>query len=137
MRTEWQTVKVSDVCEFVVDCVNKTAPLSASITPYKMIRTSHIKNGFIRLTDEKCVSEETYQKWTRRASLEYGDVLLTREAPLGSVAMIREEKNHFLGQRIVQYRSNPGVLDPSYFLYTFLSHALQVFDANLFVPLKM
>ncbi len=125
MKTEWQTVKVSDACEFVVDCVNKTAPLSASVTPYKMIRTSHIKNGFIRLTDEKCVSEETYKKWTRRASLEHGDVLLTREAPLGSVAMVRDEKNHFLGQRIVQYRSNPRVLDSLYLLYTFLSPALQ------------
>ncbi len=119
MKTEWQTVKISGACEFVVDCVNKTAPLSVSVTPYKMIRTSHIKDGFIRLTDEKCVSEETYAQWTRRASLERGDVLLTREAPLGSVAMVRDEKTHFLGQRIVQYRSDPRVLHSSFLLYTF------------------
>ena len=113
------------MCDLIVDCVNKTAPVSELPTPYKMIRTSHIKNGFIRLTDEKCVDQETFEKWTRRAKLQQGDVLLTREAPLGSVAMIRDEKNHFLGQRIMQYRTNAQSMVPAFLLYSFLSPMLQ------------
>jgi type I restriction enzyme S subunit len=125
MKTEWESRKVSDLCDLIVDCVNKTAPVSELPTPYKMIRTSHIKNGFIKLTDEKCVDQETFEKWTRRAKLQRGDVLLTREAPLGSVAMIRDEENHFLGQRIMQYRTNEQSMVSEFLLYSFLSPMLQ------------
>jgi type I restriction enzyme S subunit len=125
MSSEWGRVKVEDACELIVDCVNKTAPIVDHKTPYRMIRTSHIKNGRICLTDEKFVSRETYEKWIRRAKLEVGDVLLTREAPLGSVAMIREQDTLFLGQRIVQYRANREVLDPGFLLYSFLAPDLQ------------
>ena len=125
MKTEWESRKVSDLCDLIVDCVNKTAPVSELPTPYKMIRTSHIKNGFIKLTDEKCVDQETFEKWTRRAKLQRGDVLLTREAPLGSIAMIRDEENHFLGQRIMQYRTNEQLMVSEFLLYSFLSPMLQ------------
>jgi len=125
MSSEWSRVKVEDVCELIVDCVNKTAPVVDYRTPYRMIRTTHIKNGKISLTDEKFVTRETYEKWIRRAKLEIGDVLLTREAPLGSVAMIREQNTLFLGQRIVQYRANLEVLDSEFLLYSFLSPDLQ------------
>jgi len=125
MSSEWIRVKVEDVCELIVDCVNKTAPVVDYETPYRMIRTTHIKNGTIRLTDEKYVAKETYEQWTRRAKLEFGDVLLTREAPLGSVAKVRDNDNLFLGQRIIQYRANKEVLDSGFLLYSFLSPDLQ------------
>jgi type I restriction enzyme S subunit len=125
MSSEWVRVKVEDACELIVDCVNKTAPTVDYRTPYRMIRTSHIKNGKICLTDEKFANKETYEKWVRRAKLQVGDVLLTREAPLGSVGMIREEDTLFLGQRIVQYRANKEVLDPGFLLYSFLAPDLQ------------
>lgn len=125
MSSEWVRVKVEDACELIVDCVNKTAPTVDYRTPYRMIRTSHIKNGKICLTDEKFVNKETYEKWIRRAKLQVGDVLLTREAPLGSVGMIREEDTLFLGQRIVQYRANKEVLVPGFLLYSFLAPDLQ------------
>lgn len=125
MSFEWVRVKVEDACELIVDCVNKTAPTVDYRTPYRMIRASHVKNGRICLTDEKFVNKETYEKWIRRAKLEVGDVLLTREAPLGSVGMIREEDTLFLGQRIVQCRANREVLDPGFLLYSFLAPDLQ------------
>ena len=95
-------------------------------TPYPLQNDpdKSYQNGFIRLTDEKCVDQETFEKWTRRAKLQQGDVLLTR-APLGSVAMIRDEKNHFLGQRIMQYRTNAQSMVPAFLLYSFLSPMLQ------------
>jgi type I restriction enzyme S subunit len=38
MSSEWSKVKVEDVCELIVDCVNKTAPVVDYRTPYRMIR---------------------------------------------------------------------------------------------------
>lgn len=54
-----------------------------------------------------------------------GDVLLTREAPMGQVGLVNYDDKTFLGQRIVQYRADPKKLDANYLLYSFLSPYLQ------------
>lgn len=121
----WPRVKVTELCDLIVDCVNKTAPSVDYETPYKMIRTPNIKNGKIDLTGCRRVENETYEKWTRRATVNKGDVLLTREAPMGEVGLVNFEDTVFLGQRIMQYRANPKKLDSNYLLYAFLSPNLQ------------
>jgi type I restriction enzyme S subunit len=125
MSSEWPTVTIADVCELIIDCVNKTAPVVEEPTPYRMIRTTNIRNGRIDLSECRFVDETTYAKWTRRAELRFGDVLLTREAPIGEVGFVLEPKGLFLGQRVMQYRANAKVLSPRFLLYSFLSPALQ------------
>ena len=125
MSFEWPMVTIDDVCEMIVDCVNKTAPVVEEPTPYRMIRTTNIRNGRIDLSECRFVDEATYVKWTRRAELRFGDVLLTREAPIGEVGFVLEPKGLFLGQRVMQYRANAKVLSPRFLLYSFLSPALQ------------
>ena len=118
-------VAIEDVCELIVDCVNKTAPVVDRVTPYRMIRTTNVRNGRIDLTECRHVEEATYKTWTRRAQLQVGDVVLTREAPIGEVGFVTQAEGVFLGQRLMQYRANPKVLDSRYLLYCFLSPALQ------------
>ena len=125
MSIGWKRVPVSEVCELIVDCVNKTAPRVDYPTPYKMIRTPNVKNGYIDLSDCRFVERETYEKWTRRAAVEQGDVLLTREAPMGEVGYVDFTDKVFLGQRIMQYRARTDVLNSRYLLYAFLSPDLQ------------
>jgi type I restriction enzyme S subunit len=125
MSSEWPTVEIDKICMLIVDCVNKTAPVVEQTTPYRMIRTTNIRNGRINLTSCRFVDETTYIKWTRRASLQYGDVLLTREAPIGEVGLVDNPQGLFLGQRVMQYRADPTVLSPRFLLYSFLSPALQ------------
>ena len=125
MAGEWKRVAVDEVCELIVDCVNKTAPVVEGLTPYKMLRTTNIKGG--RIDREECrhVSKETFVKWTRRADVRRGDVILTREAPLGEVGYVDFDDTVFLGQRLMQYRPNPALLEPRFLLYSFLSKDLQ------------
>ena len=125
MAGEWKRVAVSEVCELIVDCVNKTAPVVEALTPYKMLRTTNIKCG--RIDREECrrVSQDTFVKWTRRADVRCGDVILTREAPLGEVGYVDFTDTVFLGQRLMQYRANPALLEPRFLLYSFLSKDLQ------------
>lgn len=118
-------VAVDEVCELIVDCVNKTAPVADERTPYRMIRTTNVRNGRIDLTDCKHVDYSTYEKWTRRATLKRGDVVLTREAPIGEVGYVADPDGVFLGQRLMQYRANGRVLDSRFLLYAFLSPNLQ------------
>lgn len=125
MSSEWPLVVVEDVCELIVDCVNKTAPIVEEPTPYRMIRTTNVRNGRIDLSTCRYVVQETYEKWTRRARLQPGDVILTREAPIGEVGFVNESEGVFLGQRLMQYRADSKHLDPRFLLYSFLSPALQ------------
>ena len=80
---KWPSRPVSELCTLAVDCVNKTAPTVDYETPFKMIRTTNVKEGFIYLDDVNYVTEEVFEKWTRRSRPQYGDVILTREAPVG------------------------------------------------------
>jgi type I restriction enzyme, S subunit len=125
MSCNWPRVQISDVCELIVDCVNKTAPRVEDETPYKMIRTPNIKGGKISRNDCRFVTEDTYEKWTRRAKVLRDDVLLTREAPMGEVGIVDFDDTVFLGQRIMQYRADKSKIDPHFLLYSFLSNNLQ------------
>ncbi|HHK8419469.1 TPA: restriction endonuclease subunit S [Vibrio parahaemolyticus] len=125
MSCNWPRVQISEVCELIVDCVNKTAPRVDYETPFKMIRTPNVKGGKISLNDCRFVEEDTYEKWTRRAKVLRDDVLLTREAPMGEVGIVDFDDTVFLGQRIMQYRVDRSKLDPHFLLYSFLSSDLQ------------
>lgn len=119
---KWETYKLKRLCSEIVDCVNKTAPTSDVPTPYKMLRTSDIREGKINLENLNCVTKEVYEKWTRRGKLQKGDVIFTREAPLGEVGLVREEKNYFLGQRLVLFRANDKICDGRFLMYSLLWH---------------
>jgi type I restriction enzyme, S subunit len=90
-----------------------------------MIRTTNVRDGFIDLTKVNFVDETTYKRWTRRQVPQRGDIVLTREAPLGEVGLVRDDQGIFLGQRLVSYRVNPALLDERYLLYTLLGRDLQ------------
>jgi len=119
---EWKTFRLKELCSDIIDCVNKTAPISSNETPYKMLRTSDIREGRINLENLNCVSLETFEKWTRRGKLQVGDVILTREAPLGEVGLVRKAENYFLGQRLVLFRANSLKCDNRFLMYSLLYH---------------
>jgi len=122
---KWRRVPIVELCEAHVDCVNRTAPIVNSPTQYKMIRTTNVRDGFIDTENVRCVTEETYKKWTRRLIPKRGDVILTREAPLGKVGKIRSDDQIFLGQRLYHFRTNPQKLDADFLLYALLYDDLQ------------
>lgn len=123
----WPLRSVSELCEFAFDCVNKTAPVVEGVTPYKMIRTTNVKGGFIDIKEMRYVSKDTFEKWTRRSRPRYGDVILTREAPVGEVGRCTfdEDENIFLGQRLFHYRPDPNLLDWNYLAYVLQSPEVQ------------
>lgn len=112
----WEIKEITDVCAEIVDCVNKTAPQVEEPTPFVMVRTSNIRGGKISLEKIKFVDAETYKIWTRRSKPRFGDILFTREAPMGEAGMIDFDDQIFLGQRIMQYRCNLNIANPKFIL---------------------
>lgn len=121
----WKVREAHLVCDEIVDCVNKTAPVVDYETEFKMIRTTNVKNGFIHHEDMRSVSEDTYLKWNRRLTPRKGDIVLTREAPLGDVGLIRTNHKFFLGQRTMIYRADGINLNQRFLYYTLMSSYLQ------------
>ncbi len=123
----WPMKPLSELCELAIDCVNKTAPVVDGPTPYKMIRTTNVKGGFIDAKTVRYVTKDTFDKWTRRSRPQYGDVILTREAPVGEVGRCTfdDSQNIFLGQRLFQYRPKPELLDWNYLAYALQSPVVQ------------
>lgn len=123
--TAWRRVPIVDLCEAHVDCVNRTAPIVNEPTPFKMIRTTNVKKGFIDTENVRYVTAEIYKRWTRRLVPKRGDVILTREAPLGDVGKIRTDDSIFLGQRLYHFRADSEKLDADFLLYALMGEDLQ------------
>lgn len=115
--------ELADVCELIVDCEHKTAPVQASGIP--SIRTPNIGRGFFILNGVNRVSDQTYEEWTQRATPAPGDLVLAREAPVGNVAVIPPNERFCLGQRTVLIRPDKQIVDSYYLCYVLLTAEMQ------------
>ena len=121
--TQIKTKTLNDVCELIVDCEHKTAPIQA--IGYPSIRTPNIGKGRLILDNVNRVSEETYKAWTKRAIPQGGDLILAREAPIGNVAIIPNKVKVCLGQRTVLIRADKNKVEPNYLVYLLLGEEIQ------------
>ncbi len=116
-KWEWATLLQSNL--LIVDCHNKTAPYSTSGIP--IIRTTNVRNGKLDLENTKFITEETYRRWSARCIPVPGDLIFTREAPVGEVGQIPEKTTVCLGQRTMLIRPLPEFVLPSYLLFVIQS----------------
>ncbi|MDQ2637849.1 MAG: restriction endonuclease subunit S [Actinomycetota bacterium] len=122
---EYERKPISEVCELMVDCVNRTAPTVEHETPYKMLRTTNVRHGRVNTRDVRFVSAETFARWNRRATPQRGDVILTREAPVGEAGILDSDEQFFLGQRLFLYRADPKQMTSEFLLACFESPLLR------------
>ena len=110
----WTTAHLIDCSRLLVDCHNKTAPYSSSGIP--IIRTSNIRDRKFKLEDMKYVTEDTYNFWSRRCPPIAGDIMFTREAPMGEAAIIPTGVRYCLGQRSMLIRPMHDFVNNEYLL---------------------
>jgi type I restriction enzyme S subunit len=103
----WTWASAIQACEHVVDCHNKTAPYTTSGIP--LVRTTNIRDGRLLLDEVRYVDQPTYEFWSRRCPPEPGDVLFTREAPMGEAGIIPQGVTLCLGQRTMLMRPSPAI----------------------------
>lgn len=111
---EWATLQQCSL--MVIDCKNKTAPYSS--TGIRLIRTTNVRDGELNANDQKYVTKSTYEAWSLRAKPEPGDILITREAPMGEVCLVPEGERICLGQRMMLARLVPETIHPGFLLYS-------------------
>jgi type I restriction enzyme, S subunit len=121
---EWVFTTCEKVCEKIIDCKNRTPPETPD--GYPVIRTPNVRNGEFVDNELLFTDSRSYEVWTMRGKPQVGDVLITREAPVGEVCMIPERHvSACLGQRMMLYRPNREVIEPTYFLFALQSRQIK------------
>ena len=112
----WGVVPASTICERVIDCKNRTPPEHNE--GFAVIKTSNIKNGELIADSLTFTDEHSYHIWTARGVPQAGDVVITREAPVGESFLITDEMPSMcLGQRTMLYRPDPEAIQPMFMYF--------------------
>ena len=114
----FNSITIEEATERLIDYRGKTPPKTDS--GVRLITAKVVKGGQILNEPAEYIPADFYDEWMRRGLPQRFDVLLTTEAPLGEVAILRDEGRIALAQRIILLRAKPGLVDP-----TFLFYALQ------------
>ncbi len=116
-------VSLRNLCDAIVDCPHSTPKW----TPDGVIvlRSKNIRDGRLDLSQPSYTSEKDYAQRVRRATPRAGDLVITREAPMGEVCMIPEGLRCCLGQRMVLLRPSLVAADSRYLLYALQSEPVQ------------
>ncbi len=120
----WSFTTCAKVCEKIIDCKNRTPPETPD--GYPVIRTPNVRNGLFVDSEIVYTDERSYEVWTMRGKPQVGDIVITREAPVGEVCMIpARHPTACLGQRMMLYRPNQELVSSRYFLYALQSVQIQ------------
>ena len=115
--------KLKEVCTAIIDCPHSTPEWKTEGIP--VIRNYNLINGNIDLKNLSYVDEETYKSRIKRAKPEEGDIIISREAPMGVVGIVPSNFKCCLGQRLVLLKINKNEYDPVYILNVLMSDYVQ------------
>lgn len=106
--------KMEDALESIIDYRGKTPKKSEDGVLTLSARS--VRDGYIDYSQCYYISEDEYKKFMVRGFPQKGDVLLTTEAPLGTVARLDRE-DVAIAQRLLTIRGRKDVLDTGYLYY--------------------
>ena len=113
--SEWKEYILENVIEKFIDYRGKTPKKTTSGIP--LVTAKIVKSGKI-LEPNEFIAEDSYDSWMTRGLPEIDDVVLTTEAPLGEVALIKDKKVA-LAQRIITLRGNKNFVHNPFLKYYF------------------
>ena len=112
----WEVLALKRVVSKLIDCEHKTAP-AVEDSDYRVVRTTAIRDGHLRLSGMYCTTAETFGDWTRRGLPEAGDVIFTREAPAGEACVVPRGLQLCLGQRTVLMKPHRDRYDARFLVH--------------------
>ncbi len=113
--SEWNDYLLEDVIDKFIDYRGKTPDKKDFGIP--LVTAKIVKAGKI-LPPNEFIAPEDYDSWMTRGLPEIDDIVLTTEAPLGEIALIKD-KNVALAQRIITLRGNKNIVFNPFLKYYF------------------
>lgn len=124
----WKEEKLSELVDKIIDYRGKT-PKKLGLDwsekgKYKALSAKSVKTGGLVNEDQiNLGDEELYKAWMKD-EVEYNDILLTSEAPMGEVIIWKSEEKIILSQRLFAIRVKENI-SPDYMYYYFISKTFQ------------
>jgi type I restriction enzyme S subunit len=115
----FDTITIEEATDRLIDYRGKTPPKTDS--GVRLITAKVVKGGQILNEPAEFIAADFYDEWMRRGLPQRLDVLLTTEAPLGEVAVLRDSEKIALAQRIILLRAKSGHVDPLFLFYALQS----------------
>ena len=112
------TSSLEEMCELIVDCPHFTPEWTDH--GYLVIRNQNIRNGRLDLSNPSFTHIDDFERRVKRARPRPGDIVFTREAPMGEVCRLPEDLECCVGQRQVLLRPGNDV-DGTYLFYALQS----------------
>ena len=103
-----------DAGVLVIDCPHSTPKWTEE--GKICLRTSNLGKGDWIWQDTRRISDHDFQERSRRAPLEPGDIVLSREGTVGIAAIVTYGMEVCMGQRLVQLKLDASCLMPEYLL---------------------
>lgn len=116
---DFDTITIEEATERLIDYRGKTPPKTDS--GVRLVTAKVVKGGQILEEPKEFIAANFYDAWMRRGLPQKLDVLLTTEAPLGELAVLRGDEKIALAQRIILLRAKPGHVDPLFLFYALQS----------------
>lgn len=115
--------KLNDLCTNIIDCPHSTPQWKSD--GIRVVRNFNLNNGNLDFSDGYFVDKDTYLARVRRGAPEEGDIIISREAPMGVVAIVPVGLKCCLGQRLVLLKINKEKINPYYLLFILMSDFVQ------------
>lgn len=113
---------LENLCELIIDCPHSTPKWTES--GYIVIRNQNIIDDILDLSNPSYTDKENYLARIKRAIPQEGDIIITREAPMGRVCIIPKGLQCCLGQRQVLLRAKNNI-DSNYLYWALKSPFVQ------------
>jgi type I restriction enzyme S subunit len=121
---EWEVVRLENVTSHIVDCPH-TTPFFVD-DGVLVARTFNIKDGSFADANVFYVSETEFKERNARLEPQAGDIIFTREAPVGEAFLIPDGMRICLGQRTMLIRCNTQNCIPNYLIETLYSQNMRI-----------
>jgi len=118
-----ETRRLDELCVQITDCPHSTPQWLSS--GKLVLRNFNIHNGRIDLSNVSYTDDETFFARNKRATPIPGDIVMSREAPMGEVAIIPNGFECCLGQRMVLLHPDATVCNGKFLMYSLLSPFVQ------------
>lgn len=127
MKSDWKQYELKDVISLIIDhrgLTPKKLGGNWSAQGYRALSAKNIKMGeLINENSIRYVNPEMYKKWMPD-EIEYGDILITSEAPFGQIYQWNSNEKIVLSQRLFAIRVKPD-FDPVFIYYYLTSTNFQ------------
>jgi type I restriction enzyme S subunit len=117
LPANWVWTDLGTVLTHIVDCVNDTPDFSDRPTGLLGLKSTNIRPYKLDLSTRWFVTQEDFNNWNRRQQPQAGDLILTREAPMGNACILPTGLDVCLTQRLMLLRCDQEFIDRRYILH--------------------